>query len=162
MNCPSCQKEIAPESFFCAFCNIFTTSPERGNKANLFARWVAWFLDPFIALALWLVPSAVVGGLVSQNIGVAMAFLFPILYCVWFLMLLRRGLTPGKKLLGLQVLNQQTGDIPGFGKMFLREIVGRFLSGLVFGLGYLWALFDKNGQAWHDKLAGTVVVRVRK
>jgi uncharacterized RDD family membrane protein YckC len=62
-------------------------------------------------------------------------------------------------LLGLQVVDQQTGAIPGFGKMFLREVVGRFLSGLFLGLGYLWALFDKNGQGFHDKLAGTVVVK---
>jgi uncharacterized RDD family membrane protein YckC len=57
------------------------------------------------------------------------------------------------------VVDQRNGDIPGFGKMFLREIVGRFLSGLFFGLGYFWSLFDKNAQAWHDKLAGTVVIK---
>lgn len=57
-------------------------------------------------------------------------------------------------------MRQQTGAIPGFGAMFVREVFGRFLSGLVSGVGYLWALIDKNGQAWHDKLAGTVVVKV--
>lgn len=44
--------------------------------------------------------------------------------------------------------------------MCLLEIIGRFLSGLFFGLGYLWALFDKNGQEWHDKLTGIVVLVV--
>ena len=89
-----------------------------------------------------------------------MAFLFPVAYLIWFLKLLRQGLTPGKKLLGLQVIRAQTGQYPGFGFMFLREIVGRILSALFGGLGYLWALFDKNAQAWHDKLAETVVVQV--
>ena len=27
-------------------------------------------------------------------------------------------------------------------------------------LGFLWALWDKKNQAWHDKIAGTVVIRV--
>jgi uncharacterized RDD family membrane protein YckC len=98
----------------------------------------------------------------STELGIVMMVLFPLAYFIWFLTLLRKGLTPGKKLLGLQVVNSQTGEIPGFGKMFLREIVGRFLSGLFLGLGYFWALFDKNAQAWHDKLAGTVVLKVAR
>jgi len=75
------------------------------------------------------------------------------------LTLLPKGVTPGKKLMGLQVVNHQTGAIPGFGTMFVREIVGRFISGLGGGIGYLWAIFDKNAQAWHDKIAGTVVLK---
>ena len=35
-----------------------------------------------------------------------------------------------------------------------------FLSLAVAGLGFLWIAFDPNRQAWHDKIAGTVVVRV--
>jgi uncharacterized RDD family membrane protein YckC len=27
------------------------------------------------------------------------------------------------------------------------------------GLGYFWAIWDKDNQAWHDKIAGTVVVK---
>jgi uncharacterized RDD family membrane protein YckC len=30
------------------------------------------------------------------------------------------------------------------------------------GLGFIWASFDSESQAWHDKLAGTVVVTVRR
>jgi uncharacterized RDD family membrane protein YckC len=32
----------------------------------------------------------------------------------------------------------------------------------VVGLGFIWIAFDDGGQAWHDKIAGTVVVRVKK
>jgi uncharacterized RDD family membrane protein YckC len=45
--------------------------------------------------------------------------------------------------------------------MLLRERIGRWLSGLVFGLGYLWILLDKDRQAWYDKLASTYVVERR-
>jgi uncharacterized RDD family membrane protein YckC/cytoskeletal protein CcmA (bactofilin family) len=37
-----------------------------------------------------------------------------------------------------------------------------FLSLAVAGLGFIWIAFDSNNQAWHDKIAGTVVVRVAK
>jgi len=37
-----------------------------------------------------------------------------------------------------------------------------FLSMVVVGLGFFWIAFDENHQAWHDKIAGTVVVRVPK
>jgi uncharacterized RDD family membrane protein YckC len=38
--------------------------------------------------------------------------------------------------------------------------LGCFLSLAVAGLGFIWIAFDAAGQAWHDKIAGTVVVRV--
>ena len=37
-----------------------------------------------------------------------------------------------------------------------------FLSLIALGLGFLWIAFDPERQAWHDKIAGTVVVRVPK
>jgi uncharacterized RDD family membrane protein YckC len=40
--------------------------------------------------------------------------------------------------------------------------LGCFLSLAVAGLGFLWIVFDDGHQAWHDKIAGTVVVRVPK
>jgi uncharacterized RDD family membrane protein YckC len=40
--------------------------------------------------------------------------------------------------------------------------LGCFLSLAVVGLGFLWIVFDDGKQAWHDKIAGTVVVRVPK
>lgn len=158
MNCPSCDNEVVPDAFFCQWCDRFIPEPRRGKKANLFRRFMALLIDPLIAVVLYVAAVGIFGGL-SEDLGIFIAILFPAGYVVWFMLLLRKGLTPGKKLLGLQVVNHQTGRLPGYGKMFLREIVGRFLSGLVFGLGYLWALFDKNAQAWHDRLAGTVVLR---
>ncbi|HMD29239.1 MAG TPA: RDD family protein [Steroidobacteraceae bacterium] len=40
--------------------------------------------------------------------------------------------------------------------------LGCFLSLAVVGLGFIWIAFDQGSQAWHDKIAGTVVVRVKK
>jgi len=100
-------------------------------------------------------------GAIVQSFAVVVLFaiFFLFAYFIYRLVMLGRGQTLGKKVLGLRVVNAQTGSIPGFWRMVVREIFGRFVSGLFFGVGYVWAIFDKNGQAWHDKLAGTVVVR---
>jgi len=37
-----------------------------------------------------------------------------------------------------------------------------FLSLVVVGLGFIWIAIDRDRQGWHDKIAGTVVVRVPK
>ena len=50
--------------------------------------------------------------------------------------------------------------------MSVGQSIGRylayFLSTLPFGLGLLWVAWDPKKQGWHDKLAGTVVVRARR
>ncbi|MEJ1965190.1 MAG: RDD family protein [Gammaproteobacteria bacterium] len=38
--------------------------------------------------------------------------------------------------------------------------LGCFLSLVVCGLGFIWIAFDEGRQSWHDKIAGTAVVRV--
>jgi uncharacterized RDD family membrane protein YckC len=40
--------------------------------------------------------------------------------------------------------------------------LGCFLSLFVVFLGFIWIAFDYNNQAWHDKIAGTVVVRAKR
>jgi uncharacterized RDD family membrane protein YckC len=40
--------------------------------------------------------------------------------------------------------------------------LGCFLSLVIAGLGFIWIAVDHDHQAWHDKIAGTVVVRVPK
>jgi len=65
------------------------------------------------------------------------------------------GRTPGKMLIGLQVVSTDGAPI-SFGTAFLRA-VGYFISFIYF-LGFIWAAFDKKKQGWHDKIAGTVVI----
>jgi len=68
------------------------------------------------------------------------------------------GRTPGKMLLGLQVVSANGAPI-SFGIAFLRA-VGYLVSNLlfIFPLGFIWAAFDKRKQGWHDKIADTVVI----
>lgn len=66
--------------------------------------------------------------------------------------------TVGKRLMGLAVQGVDGRQL-SFGRASVRW-AGRWLSSLVFGLGYLLALFTDKRQTLHDLLAGTVVVRV--
>jgi uncharacterized RDD family membrane protein YckC len=67
------------------------------------------------------------------------------------------GQTPGKMVLGLKVVPADNG-IMTFGMAFLRW-VGYIVSSFFFYLGFVWIAFDRRKQGWHDKIAGTVVVR---
>lgn len=68
------------------------------------------------------------------------------------------GWSPGKRAVGLRLVRGEggpPGPLHGFGRS-----VGALVSDLLLGFGYLWALWDRNNQTWHDKLAGTYVVRL--
>ena len=76
-----------------------------------------------------------------------------------WLMTAVRGQTLGKMVVGLRVVDAK-GEVPDLGRAALRESVGKILSAFLL-LGYVWVLFDKHHQGWHDKLAQTYVVRVK-
>ncbi|MBI4337857.1 MAG: RDD family protein [Chloroflexi bacterium] len=69
-----------------------------------------------------------------------------------------RGQTLGKMALGIKVVDER-GQVPGVGRAALREVIGKFLSALALGLGFLWIAWDGKKQGWHDKIATTFVVR---
>lgn len=162
MNCPSCNKEIVADKLFCNWCEVFIPNPKVGKRAGLFGRWFATVIDPTIAIILFFIVASIFGGAasaISESAIFVTVVIVTLTYGVFYLWLLSKGVTPGKWLLGEQVVEKLGGCYPGFWRMVLREIVGKFVSGLFFGVGYLWAIWDKDSQAWHDKIAGTVVVR---
>ncbi len=69
-----------------------------------------------------------------------------------------KSATPGKMALKLSIVDAKTGGHPSTG-----QLIGRYFAYYVslvpFGLGIIWVGIDKRKQGWHDKLAGTVVVR---
>lgn len=68
-----------------------------------------------------------------------------------------RGRTIGKMFLGIRIIRDD-GEPIGFREAFIRW-VGYFISMLFLFTGFFWALFDSRCQTWHDKFAGTYVVR---
>lgn len=69
-----------------------------------------------------------------------------------------KSATPGKLITGITIVDAKTG-----GKISTGQCVGRYfayyVSMIPLFLGFIWIAFDKRKQGWHDKLAGTVVIR---
>lgn len=71
-----------------------------------------------------------------------------------------KGTTIGGIVCNLQVVRMDGRELD-WATVIVRAL-SCFLSLLVAGLGFFWIIFDADKQAWHDKLAGTVVVRLPK
>jgi uncharacterized RDD family membrane protein YckC len=68
-----------------------------------------------------------------------------------------RSATPGKIILGMRIVDAETGGKPSTGQLIGRYFA-YYVSAIPLSLGFLWIAFDKRKQGWHDKLAGTVVI----
>jgi uncharacterized RDD family membrane protein YckC len=71
-----------------------------------------------------------------------------------------RGSTVGGIVFDLRVVRLDGREIDW--ETAIIRALSCFLSLAVVGLGFLWIALDDRNQAWHDKIAGTVVVRVPK
>lgn len=92
-------------------------------------------------------------------VDILLTWVLPIVAIIWFWM--QKQATPGKMLLSLRVVDAQTGHALTFGQSIGRYL-SYFVAGIPFGLGFIWVAFDSKKQGWHDKLAGTVVIRDKK
>ena len=88
-------------------------------------------------------------------------------YFVWWLIALRDGQTPGKKIVGIRVVSAHSGETLGWGMMFVREflvksmlfsVLGNVTLGIAPLLDFLWPLWDADSQTLHDKIVSTYVV----
>jgi uncharacterized RDD family membrane protein YckC len=71
---------------------------------------------------------------------------------------LYRQATPGKMVLSLRVVDATSGGTLSLGQSIGRYL-GYYVSIIPFCMGLIWVAFDRRKQGWHDKLAGTVVIR---
>lgn len=67
------------------------------------------------------------------------------------------GQTLGKKVCGIRVVSQ-TGKV-GWLRAILRETVGKWISAIILGIGFLMVAFHKEKRGLHDIIAGTWVVK---
>ncbi len=71
-----------------------------------------------------------------------------------------RSATPGKMVISCSIVDAKTLGKVGSLKNIVRYL-GYFVSLLPFGMGFLWIAFDSRKQGWHDKIAGTLVIKGR-
>jgi uncharacterized RDD family membrane protein YckC len=71
-----------------------------------------------------------------------------------------KGTTIGGVVCGLKVVRLDAREVDW--TTAIVRAVSCFLSLVVCGLGFIWVVIDDDKQSWHDKIAGTTVVRVPK
>jgi uncharacterized RDD family membrane protein YckC len=98
-------------------------------------------------------------GLIAGPSDFLVSWVFPFVLTVLFWVWLQA--TPGKMVVSARVVDAKTG-----GTLSVGQAMGRYiayvLSVLPFGIGIIWVAIDPRKQGWHDKVAGTVVVRHRR
>ena len=72
-----------------------------------------------------------------------------------------RQATPGKMAIAATIVDAQTGKRPTTAQ-FIGRYLAYYVSMIPLFLGFFWIGIDSRKQGWHDKLAGTVVVRPRR
>jgi uncharacterized RDD family membrane protein YckC len=132
-----------------------------------FASWgqrvVATLIDGAIVLGGLIVVAIVAGilskissalgglvGLVGYVALIAASFYFAYLTGT-------TGQSPGKKVMGIQVVHANTGQFIGGGMGIVRNLA-HFIDGAICYIGYLLPLFDAKKQTIADKIMTTVVI----
>ena len=72
-----------------------------------------------------------------------------------------KSATPGKMATKLTIVDAKTGEKPSTGQ-FIGRYLAYYVSMIPLFLVIIWVGIDKRKQGWHDKLAGTVVIKSNK
>ena len=129
------------------------------------ARLVAYIVDVIITF-IAIIGFSIIGALLTIVVPVlgVIAIVFavlviPLVYFPYYWA--TSGQTPGMKMMGIKVVRDRDGGPVTGGQAVLR-LLGYWVSGLVFYLGYIWIFIDRRKRGWHDLIAGTVVVEAAR
>jgi uncharacterized RDD family membrane protein YckC/Tfp pilus assembly protein PilE len=120
--------------------------------AGFWVRAGALVID---SVVMWFAGLALSSMLGNGKSNVALQTIVSFGYYV--LMITYYQATVGKIVVGLHV-ERTSGERVGLGRAILREVIGKFLSTLLLGIGYFMAGWTKKKQGLHDMIADTVVV----
>ena len=128
-----------------------------GAKAGFWIRFVAIFIDGILLGIVASIINVAFNGSVSLRTG--LQTLLGLLYFTYFWSNSSPwpGQTLGSKALGIRVIKTDGSDLSI--TQALVRYVGFVVSEICLLIGLIWAAFDKNKQGWHDKIAGTYVVK---
>jgi uncharacterized RDD family membrane protein YckC len=120
--------------------------------ATFGSRAVAYIVDGIIVSVI----SGVVLGATGRGESFALSTLISFLF-FWYFCTRNDGQTPGKVMMHIKII-KTNGAPMSSGDVILR-LIGYWVSTICLGIGFFWAAFDSNCQAWHDKIAGTYVIQ---
>lgn len=132
--------------------------------AGFWIRVGASMIDTILILAIiWPILTAIYGKdywagatFAHGAWDVILTYILPAIAVILFW--IYRSATPGKMALKLTIVDAKTGAKPSTGQ-FIGRYLGYYVSAIPLFLGLVWVGIDKRKQGWHDKLAGTVVIR---
>lgn len=132
--------------------------------AGFLPRFLAQTIDSLFIMLLFNVAYFFATGVLYDQKEISQSILasstVSLLVLIYFtLNLAINGQTPGKAVLRMKVVQEKTGGPPGVVRSLIRYL-GYFVSSIPLLLGYLWAIWHPKKKAWHDMIAGTVVVWV--
>jgi uncharacterized RDD family membrane protein YckC len=169
------QAAVMPSKpFYADSAPIYQMKPKETTSGYPLAGFGERFLAALIDGAVLFVIGLIVGTLYSavvpeprtfeeleQQLSVVnlLGLLTSALYYIYFLTN-RDGQTPGKAALGIRIVKLNGARLTAWDAI-LRNVIGYAISSFFLLIGYLWILVDGRRQGWHDKLARTVVVKVR-
>ena len=136
-----------------------TTMPTAAvtEKAGWWTRFVAIFID---GVGLFIIEQ-VLGNVLYPGTDATSHFGFTTLidgvYFTYFWSKAGQGQTLGSRALHIRVVKTD-GSYLDYGTAFLR-FIGYLISLYCLAIGLIWAAFDAQKQGWHDKIAGTYVVK---
>ena len=124
-------------------------------------RLIAYIID-IVVVFIATIALAIVGGILATIVPILAIvpflgiFIISLVYFPYYWA--KSGQTPGMKQQGIKVVRDRDGGPITMGTAILR-LIGYWVSGLVFYIGYIWIFIDKRRRGWHDLIAGTVVVK---
>lgn len=132
--------------------------------AGFWVRAVAALVDTVLLMAVTIPLLLLVFGsgfwsgeeALNGTWNVLLNYVFPALVVILFWVF--KSATPGKLLFNLAIIDAKTGGKPSVGQLIGRYFA-YYLAILPLLLGFIWVAWDKRKQGWHDKLAGTVVIK---
>ena len=165
-------KEIEEEPAYQARSSDMSVDLSMVEKGGFLRRLVAYLIDGIVLyivniiliavgiIAMGIDPSELEGGGIEQIRLLLPLYIFGIIVSIAYYTYFHgnTGQTPGKMICKLKVV-RVNGEPLGYGRSFLRWI-GYMASWAAFALGFLWVIFDRQKQAWHDKIAGSYVLKL--
>lgn len=122
------------------------------DYGSFWVRFGGWLIDSIVIAAVSGI-LAIAGGSTASFLGLAIGI-------GYYVGLNAHGGTLGKRAVGLRLESDKTGEDIGYGAALVRYVVA-IASAVVLFLGYFWVIWDDKNQTWHDKAAGSVVVRTK-
>jgi uncharacterized RDD family membrane protein YckC len=141
--------------------------PSEPKYAGFWLRFGASVLDIIVLLAIIAPIEIAVFGLEYPSLAMAGKTLAVDIWIQLVLPLLAmivlwryRSATPGLMLVSAKIVDASTLAPASVGKLTARAVALLVMWLLLVPLiGVLWIAFDRRKQGWHDKIAGTVVIR---